>query len=697
MLIRSVFAVTAVGVLVACSACRGGTSDTARVAPKRNILLVTIDTLRADRLGRGLTPVLDGLAKIGVSFTTVRTVAPLTLPAHVSIMTGVYPAQHGAQLNGMAGWDVARPTLAKQAQAHGYRTAAFVGAYVLDRRFGLSNGFETYDDQIQRDPSAQNRLEAERDGDLVIDRAVAWLESVAKPSSGQTRPPFFLWVHLYDPHAPYDPPRSYLEKANGQAYDGEVAFADAQVGRLIESLRATNMDRDTVMLVVGDHGESLGDHGEHTHGMLLYESALRVPLIVMAPGLAASRRDNPASLVDVAPTVLALAGLPALEGSVGANLLDEGLAADRETESETEYPSAAGWSPLKALADRRWKLIDAPAPELYDLMQDPEERRNIASDHERVVRGMQETLAQRRRGVDDRAATPNVSPEVAERLRALGYVSGPSGVSRDGMMGPNPAEVIDAWNSMEHALALQADSRKPEGLTILRGLSRAHPDGFVFQSTYARALLDAGQAAAAAAVYREIVKKWPADAMAYQDLAVAAREAGYTQEALKATEAALAIDSSNPAALNGLGLLQIEAGRFAAARSAFERAVTADPTNASYWVNVGNAARELGDLAGAEKAYTSALTFDPKSADAENGVGVLLVQAGRPSDAVAHFERALLLSPSFHEARLNLGIALQQSGRLAEARDVYRAVLAAPPAFKREREAAATLLQGLRD
>ena len=241
---------------------------------KPNVLLITVDTLRADRVGRGLTPALDELAARGTRFTAARSTAPLTLPSHASIMTGTLPPENGVRVNGAA--LATRPTLARSFKDAGYQTGAFVGAYVLDRRFGLSGGFDTYDDRVQRDPSGAARLEAERRGDIVVDAALKWL-------GGRSGTPFFAWVHLYDPHAPYNPPQEFLAKAGGKPYDGEVAFADAQVGRLVDFLRSSGQIDRTIVVVTGDHGEGLGDHGEETHGMLAYDSTLRVPLILVLP------------------------------------------------------------------------------------------------------------------------------------------------------------------------------------------------------------------------------------------------------------------------------------------------------------------------------------------------------------------------------------------------------------------------------
>jgi choline-sulfatase len=658
---------------------------------KPNVLLITIDTLRADRVGRGLTPAIDGLAARGVRFSNARSTVPLTLPSHVSIMTGTLPAENGVRVNGvtLAG----RPTLARAFHDAGYRTGAFVGAYVLDRRFGLSIGFDTYDDRVARDPSGAAQLEAERRGDIVVNAALQWLGD----GSGK---PFFAWIHLYDPHAPYDPPQEFLEKAGGNAYDGEVAFADAQVARVLAWLRTAGQADHTVVAVTGDHGEGLGDHGELTHGMLAYDSTLRVPLVVAVPAVgerheiiytgssgfrlkAEGTVDASVSLADVAGTLLHAAGLP-----VPSGMREGPLGSSREAYAETQYPRTAGWHDLTALAFDQWKLVLSSEAELYDVSADPGETRNLADQKTALVDGARKRLADLRAAKG--TAPVAVSPEAAERLRALGYVSGAGAPAGDAA--PNPARQIAAWNSFERELSRLSAGDARGALSGLAALARAHPDSPVFQATHARALKDTGHAQQAVEIYQRLVARWPGDAAMYHDLAVAATAAGMTAEATRAEEAALALQPSNPAASNGLGLMLVAQGRAADALKAFERAVKEDPSNAVFWTNLGNARRDGGDAAGAEQAYRRALESDPRSADAANGMGVLLVQSHRSPDAVAWFERALAGSPAFTEARLNLGIAYQDSGNREKAMEAYRRVLADAAAGSKERRAATDLL-----
>jgi arylsulfatase A-like enzyme/Tfp pilus assembly protein PilF len=678
----------ALGFLVA-TACSTSPPAPAR---KPNVLLITIDTLRADRVGRGLTPAIEGLAARGVRFTGARATAPLTLPSHVSILTGALPPESGVRLNGVALRN--RPGLGRLFNDAGYRTAAFVGAYVLDRRFGLSGGFDTYDDRIPRDRSGAARLEAERRGDIVVNAALEWL------GRGGTEP-FFAWIHLYDPHAPYDPPQAALEQAGGNAYDGEVAFADAQVARVLEWLQSSGEAPRTIVAVTGDHGEGLGDHGELTHGMLAYDSTLRVPLIIglagdgLPPGGGSS--SEPVSLAQIPATLLQLAGVKIPDGlqppigMPGAIASEASERRDPDLYSETTYPESAGWHALQTIVDGQWKLIASSEAELYDLSVDPGEQRNLAAARDAMVQGM-------RRRARELAASASGAPaavpaDAAERLRALGYVSGTA--PPPGASAPNPARHIASWNMFERELTRLADGNARAALPGLAKLARANRDAPLFQSAYARALKDTGRPAQAVDLYRRLVARWPKDPMLFHDLAVAASAAGMRGEAERAEQAALALQPGNAQASNGLGLLLIESGKPGDAVAAFERAVQDDPSNATFWTNLGNARREAGDPARAEQAYRTALDRDPRSPDASNGIGVLLVQQGRAGEAVRWFEQALAGSPRFFEARLNLGIAYQESGARDRAMEQYRRVLADAPPASPHHAAASRLLAAL--
>jgi choline-sulfatase len=679
-------------------------------SPRPNVLLVTIDTFRADRLGTGVAPALDRLAASGLRFTTARAAVPLTLPSHTTILTGLLPPVHGVRENGVDALSDAHPTIARLLKTAGYETAAFVGAFVLDRRFGLAQGFDTYDDQIPRDPNATERLEAERPASAVVDRALTWFErrGSARGPSPEPQAPFFVWLHLYDPHAPYNPPDEFRARTR-TPYDGEIAFADAQIARVFEWLRAHGQIDRTVIVVAGDHGEGLGDHGEQTHGMLLYDSTLRVPLIIASPGRPAGVRDEAVGLADLAPTIAHAAGVTAPDAMRGRDLLapvqrQSQLDGRPDLYSETEYPRVAGWSPLQALTDGRWMTIRAGAStEVYDLQNDAGEEHDVAAAQATIAAAMTARIDALRAANQPAAGASVISKEAEERLRALGYVAS-SAQPASGTGGPNPATRITTWNAFEEALS-SLNAHRPDALPALRMLAAANPDALVFQTTYARALKDAGHVTPALAAYRQAARRWPTNATLLHDLAVAARDAALgtsgpgarslRDEAARADRAAVALAPGAAIAHNGLGLTAIDDGRMREAAAEFERATALDPNNASYWANLGNARRGIGDRQGAEQAYRRAIDADPRATDAANGLGVLLVEAQRPADAAPWFERALAATPDFVEARLNLGIALQSSGHADRAAEAFRLVLAAPGNHPREKDAAAKLLAAL--
>ena len=389
------------------------------------LLIITLDTTRADRLSpygfmNVTLPHLERLAREGVVFDQATSVAPLTLPAHTTLFTGLLPPHHGVRDNGDASLEDSATTLAEILAARGFRTAGFVGSVVLDPERGLKQGFEVY-----KGVGAAGRGTVEtrqRRADVVMNDAIGWLDTV-----GESR--FFLWTHLYDAHRPYDPPEPYRTTYGHNLYVGEIAFADAQIGRLLEALEQRQLLDRTIVMVTADHGESLGEHGERDHGIFVYEGVLRVPLVIRAPGLGAGRVNDVVRLTDLMPTALDLLGVPAPPAD-GTSLVDlmRGRRHDLNLEaySESLYPERLGWSRLHALRSGRFKLIDAPRPELYDLEDDPFEERNIYDGRPTVAKPMAARLASMAATLTAPGASDQrieATPELRAQLGALGYVS----------------------------------------------------------------------------------------------------------------------------------------------------------------------------------------------------------------------------------------------------------------------------------
>jgi choline-sulfatase len=414
-----------------------------------SVVIITLDTTRADRLTPyGLMdtsmPALERLAAEGVVFDQATTVAPLTLPAHTSLFTGLIPPHHGVIDNAAPALADRQTTLAEVLRARGLRTAAFVGSVVLDVDRGLAQGFEEY----RGVPAPGNQPVSgpehrQRRADKVIDEAVQWLDGVS-PS------PFFLWAHLYDAHRPYDPPDPFAS-SHADPYIGEIAFASTQIGRLVEALERRGLLDRTIVVVAGDHGESLGDHGERDHGIFVYESVMRVPLIIRAPGIAPRRVGSVVRLTDVMPTVLTLLSIPspATDGVSLADLLSARRTdLDLEAYSESLYPMRLGWSPLHALRAGRYKIIDAPRPELYDLDRDPFEERNVYGERPDVAAAMTRRVRDLARGETGTRELADVPAELQARLAALGYVSAnPRRQTASTESAPDPKDCIGLYRS----------------------------------------------------------------------------------------------------------------------------------------------------------------------------------------------------------------------------------------------------------
>lgn len=671
-----------------------------------SLVLVTLDTVRADHLGcygdrQAITPWLDRLAGEGARFVNASSAVPLTLPSHTSLLTGLLPPHHGLRNNGIGALRPGTATLATLLSGAGYRTGAFIGAFVLDHRFGLNQGFEVYDDEIERNPNGEFALEAERPGREVMDRALAWLEK----DDGR---PFFLWVHLYDAHAPYTPPPAWAARHPGRPYDGEISEVDEQVGRLLEALRHQGLDGKTVVAVAADHGEGLGEHGELTHGLLLYEPTLHVPLLLRAPWAVKPRVvEAPVSLVDLAPTLAGLLGRPfpgTLDGrDLSKTLLAGGEPAPEEVYAETRYPATFGWSPLSALRRRDLKYISAPAPELYDLRRDPREATNLIAKPAPAAdpaRGFAQRLATIEAGA---VKTPSrdADAETRARLASLGYIAAAPAPPRAGAAptsSPDPKTMVDLFQRFEDANTRLAGGDPGAAIAELETLVAADPANPVFRGKLAAAWRERGQTDKALPLYRQAAAAAPRDPEAWYNLASALQEAGRLDEARRAIEQALKLDAGRPEAHNTLGIIALGEGRTEEARREFAAAAEIDPRDAAALNNLGNALRAEGKLDEAAAAYQRSAAVAPRYAEPLNGLGALEVERDHPREALPFFERALALAPGYHEVRLNQAIAHDLAGDADAALSAYQDFLtrtAGDPKLAEQRRAAQQLLARL--
>jgi choline-sulfatase len=647
-----------------------------------NVLLITVDTFRADRIGSN-TPALAGLARQAVGFEAADSPVPLTLPAHASLMSGLLPLHHGMRNNGLGVFPPAQQTLATAFRTGNYRTGAFVGSFILDHRFGLDRGFEHYDDEIVRNAAdSSGTFDAERRGAEVVDRTLTWLRQ-------NDARPFFAWVHLYDAHAPYAPPPPYP-----QTYDGEVAYVDAQIARLLAATDRAN----TIIVVAGDHGEALGEHGELTHGLLLYEPTLHVPMIIAAPSLAPRAVRTPVSTVDLAPTIASLAGVAFPSRIDGRDLADD-IRNGREPQpapmyAETQYPATFGWSELSSMRLASSKLISAPAPELYDLQHDPGEMVNVLTNQRRTFRDLSTRLDQFR-ATAVASSTSTVDAETRAKLISLGYVApAPSsgGAKRD------PKTVAPLFRAFEEATAMLNAGRAPEAAASLERLVREDPANHVFRETLARALRQSGDVPRSIALYRQAVALAPNDADAWYNLAVALQESGNAREGAIALAEVATRDPSRPEIHNIRGTALAEAGNLAEAEKEFRATIDADPRNARAYNNLGNVLSAMNRHADAADAYRKAIDLAPRYPDPLNGLGAMLVSDGHPRDALRYFDRALQVAPDYYEAQMNRAVALQLSGDNGGAAAELQHLLARLPdsrQYDSQRNAARTFLARL--
>jgi choline-sulfatase len=622
-----VFIVTlAGGLAIACAA----EPQRPAAAPLQHVVLITIDTLRADHVGvfgtGAPTPAMQALAFHGVSFDRAYATSPVTLPSHASLMTGRYPPGHGARHNGLR-MDLKTPTLAEAFARAGFATAAFVAAFPLDRRFGLIKGFQTYGDTMPRD--ARGRPANERRGHVVVDEALAWVAQ----HRGQR---IFLWVHLFEPHAPYGNPEDPAQAARSPQlrYRDEVIEADRQVGRLVDGLGFD--PARTLVVVTADHGEAFGEHGEISHSLFAYDTTLRVPLIISGAGLPALppgrhvHSSQPVSLVDVAPTLAAIAGLGAFD-SDGRDLRTTnfpGTAGDFKHEDRSLYAETFaplldfGWSPLRTIRAGRWKYIAAPKPEIYDLAADPGETRNLIDSEKPRAAGLGRQID----AISPASVPAASSPEDREaraRLQALGYASG-GGVG--GGSRPDPKD------------------RKELAAQIARVAS-----GDLSGAPLERALRDI-----------------------------------------------LRADAGNPQANVRLGYVLLEAGRCAEAIRRFTTAIDGHLPSAD--AHLGRAACETAakNFAGAIETLTAAQAIEPDNPVVIANLGLVTSDSGRPADAIPHLQRSLSLDPNLHHARFGLAVAYARSGRRGEAAKEAQELLRRLPPNAPQRPEVERLLAAVR-
>jgi choline-sulfatase len=680
-------------------------------ARPRSVLLVSVDTLRADHLGSygygaAATPVIDGLAARGLRFAQATTTVPLTLPAHTSLMTGTFPTFNGVRDNGGFYVDDSLTTLAETLKEQGYRTGGFIGAFVLDRRWGIAQGFDTYFDDfdLSKFDMSAGLDAAQRPGKDVVDHALAWLAL-------DREQPFFAWVHLYDPHAPYRPPepfRSRFPATLEGAYDGEIATADEQIGRLLADLKDSGQLESTLVIVVGDHGESLGEHGEQQHGFFIYDAALHIPLIVAGPGVPAKTVSEQVRIVDVMPTVLDLLAVRPPEGVQGQSLmpLARGEALDLLAYSETWYPRYHyGWSELTSVRDGRFKFIAAPRRELYDITADPGETKDLSLENARMADALERALQDVSKRTATRAVEQKpqaIDAETEQRLRALGYVA--STVTRAALEERprrDPKDTIRLYGLLKLAAQDSVEGNLDAGIAKVKEVLAVDPDVIEAHTmlgnmhvkakrfpeaiaAYKRALAvdpehqgaawslalayeAAGQEAEAKAGFERVVQLDPRGAKPlYQLAGLAARRQDYV-EAARLLEQGLTLDADRPAFLTKLAEVRIAMNQLDQAEAALAEAVKIKPEQPMAHYNRALVDEARGNAQGAIAEYEMEIKISPKLWQPHFNLAKLLAAGGRRPEAIVQFKAAVDLDPEFGTGYLYLAKALADGGNLAGA------------------------------
>ena len=661
-------------------------------------MLVTIDTLRADRLGAYgnttvATPNLDRMAREGAIALHASAQVPLTRPSHVSLLTGLYPAEHGIRDNVSPPLRPGVPLLAEILQRRGFRTGAFVSSIVLSKQSGLGRGFDTYSDRFEiGDDDARFLNTIQKRGDATVAEAAAWLRE-----PGPERR--FAWIHLYDPHDPYQPPEPYATRYAGRLYDGEVAWSDDLVGRLDAVLAETGRRDDTLLVVTADHGEGLDEHGEAVHGFFVYETTLHVPLIVRGPRVAPGTRvDSVTRSIDVMPTVLDLLGLadatPAVSGRSLASALGGKALADEPTFAESLTPLIHyGWSDLRALRDGKWKYILAPRPELYDLDRDPGELKNLADAEPNRARAYRSGIEQQlrleqaaRRGAEPAAAT--LPPDMLEKLGALGYVSGSASAER--ASGADPKDKIDEYKTlntlMREGLVGLRERRYADSLARFQTLFGHGVDSFESHYYAARALTGLERWPEAAVHYEGAITKLPSYTAAYLGLVDTYLADGKVDRALDAVRRGQKAVPDDPRLIEREGDIERRRGGRDAATRAYERVAQMAPRDALVRIKLGEVYRDLGRSADAARVMREAIQLDPETASYRNSLGMVLGGSGDLPGAEQAFREAGTRDPVNAQYAYNLGLALERQQKREAAVAQFRRALELDPRFAPARQ-----------
>jgi arylsulfatase A-like enzyme/Tfp pilus assembly protein PilF len=644
--------------------------------PVQNVLLITIDTFRADAPGfagddKVQTPTLDRLASQGVYFPEAHAQNVVTLPSHTNILTGLYPYQHGVRDN--AGFVLRKdvPTAATHFHDAGFATAAVVGAFPLDARFGLSRGFDLYDDHYAEGSEENQFVEIERRGDEVVSHGEAWW----KAHRGKRR---FLWIHLYDPHAPYEPPEPFASRYADNPYLGEVAAVDHFLKPFLQPF-LDGKEEPTLIVLTGDHGEGLGDHGETTHSLFTYEATLRIPLVVWGPGIEPETSHRWARHIDILPTLLDAAGLPIPSNLPGRSLLEPAPKDPAANASYFEALSAnmsRGWAPLRGVIEGGYKLIVLPIPELYDLRKDPGETHNIFTTDQRHAHELARLLPAESVWPP---AQGKVSGTEASALESLGYLSGSVRHKTHYTAADDPKNLIGIDQKFHKFIDLYQEHELVEATHLIEEIVKAQPDMGIAYNYYAQILLQRGLDRQALQVLQQGHDRGVATVSADRQYGLLLAELGQPERGVEILRPLAA--AGDPDNLNALGVALLTAGHAEEAKSAFDEVFQQDPRNPVAHQNLALLALNRQNWATARDEARKALDLNDKLPRCWNYLGVALYNLGKVHEGLDAWDRAVTLQPRNPDLLFNLGLVAAQAGETERARKALeRFVSVAPPA-----------------
>ncbi|MCB1045002.1 MAG: tetratricopeptide repeat protein [Acidobacteria bacterium] len=686
---------------------------------RRSVLIITMDTTRSDQLEPyGVedvaTPNLASFAEQGIVFEQAYSVAPITLVAHSSIMTGLYPPQHQVRNNGIHRVSDNVVTLAEHLKQQGYRTAAFVSAAVLDKKYGLNQGFETYNDDLSTGRERHPRMVPDRPAEFTINEAIQWLDETPQDDN------FFLWVHLYDPHAPYSPPAPFRQDYKDRLYQGEIAYMDQQMGRLLNHPRIAS---DPVVAILGDHGESLGEHEEMTHAILAYDATLHIPFMLRIPGGPAKHRiTTEVSQVDLAPTLLDLIDQPPMKESSGSSLVplleNRVSQMDRYLYGETYLPFYTyGWAKLKTIRKNMWKYIDAPTPELYNLKRDPRELANVAvqnpgkhSDYHDELESLMRSM-----GNEEEGASMSLDSDTLEQLRSLGYVSVGSQTHIDDGNRPDPKDFIGLHVRLEKARQFIQDDLYEDARSELETVLEIDPGNLAAMSDLAVSLERLNELDRAVEVLLHAIEIDANVPSFHVNLANVEDRRGHTEKALELVDIALALDPRFTEATTKKAMFLYKLGRSEESKQILEEALSQDgdhpalvsayvqwvlirnaewssaeellraglkrdPFHVLCWRLLGQSLKEQGRVSEAIDAFREGLKRRSDDAELHGLLGVLLASSSDSHQAETHLREAIRLTQGFRsEWHVSLGAWYIDHGKFEQGQQQYRLVLEKEP------------------